>query len=166
MMAERWDEEEYIDWLDWRLGLEKRIDRGILRHLNNIEFVWILDNDRRRAMDGTALRAKYPEFPKMPNILKNRPCSVLEMLAALAIRMDEEWIGVPNKTTAYQPFRSMIVNLDLHKQKTFYQHVVDWMYRRFGYDGKGSIFPLENPDCDQREIEIWSQMMRYISEKY
>lgn len=161
-------------WLDrylpWILEEELRmdsydIDIGMMRRLHSIEFVWTIDKDRRRAADGLALRKRYPAYDDMSRSLKMSPCSVLEMLAALAIRIDKEWIGNARENRAYIPFEDMIANLRL-TPRNFYGNINDWMLRRFQANGKGSIFPLRRPDCDQREVEIWSQMVRYIDEKY
>lgn len=169
-MADPWMD-TYLYWIleqlnfGTRQGWVVRIDQ--LRRLHNMEFIWILDHDRRRALDGLTLRSKYPRFKEFDQVDHDRPCSVLEMLAALAIRMDKEWIGNARINKAYIPFKDMIQNLNLN-EKNFYQNVNDWMYRRFGRNGEGSIFPLKRPipGEDQRDIEIWNQMIRYINENY
>ena len=38
--------------------------------------------------------------------------------------------------------------------------------REYQADGKGGLFPLNSPDSDQRNVEIWYQMMDYIGENY
>lgn len=157
----------YLFWILEQLnfGGGTKIDQ--LRRLHNTEFIWVLDHDRRRALDGLTFRSNYPGFNEFSLCDHNRPCSVLEMLAALAIRMDKEWIGNARINKAYIPFKDMIRNLGLN-EKNFYQKINDWMYRRFGRNGEGSIFPLKYPipEEDQRNIEIWNQMVRYINENY
>jgi hypothetical protein len=38
------------------------------------------------------------------------------------------------------------------------------MWRTYSPDGRGGFFPLESPQQDQTEVEIWYQMMAYINE--
>ena len=38
------------------------------------------------------------------------------------------------------------------------------VYRNYATDGSGSFFPLQDPDDDMTQIEIWYQMAAYIDE--
>ena len=37
--------------------------------------------------------------------------------------------------------------------------------RRYHRNGRGGLFPLKRPSCDQRKVEIWYQMNAYLMEK-
>lgn len=99
-------------------------------------------------------------------------CSVLEMLVALSIRMDREWVGDPSNPTPDMIFVELLENLGIFiddkdfKKKTCEIRVKRWLDRKFDYNGKGSIFPLKINRYreDQRGVEIWRQMTAYISE--
>lgn len=138
----------------------------LLDCLNQIEFEWSIPMDRNRAKDGLTLRRNlgYPD---------THVASVLEVLSALAIRLDDEYIGDPAHPRPDIIFWDMIKNLELDwctdtqfDEEQTMEVVKRWMDRRFLPDGTWSIFRLHYPMEDQREIEIWSQAMAYITERY
>ena len=47
-----------------------------------------------------------------------------------------------------------------------FEIVASWLDRTYSYDGEGGLFPLRNPDYDQRDAEIWYQMQAYLEENY
>jgi len=66
----------------------------LLRHLHNIDFQYMLPMDGNRAEDGIDLRYRFGyekeyEGSTIASYLDNSPCSVLEMLIALAFRCEE-----------------------------------------------------------------------------
>lgn len=141
--------------------------------LYNKEFYWVIDRDANRAEDGKALRKKFKEDISFDDYdIIEGPCSVLEMLIALAARFDGNGsIDYDDRVNISENFWEMIVNLglDMYDDGYFNEDEVDniltiWMDRDFKYDGYGSIFPLDNPQTDQRQVEIWYQMQSYIQE--
>lgn len=143
----------------------------MLMQLHETVFEYPLERDQNRAKDGVRLRDEYGKLPH--DIENNAPCSVLEMLAALSIRADDEWIGTMGDPRPEEFFWEMIRNLglDFFDYKNFNKAAVDhiitvWMYRDFAQNGEGSPFPLRHPNSDQRDELIWSQMMAYFTENY
>ena len=171
-----WD--SYGAWLIDRVGLRKKRYEDLLFELHNIPFRFSIPLDENRVADGLEIRDEYGlEMDFLSPVFKDRKCSVLEMLVALAIRIECEYIGDPREEHPEKIFWEMIENLfDIERNWRlcgpeanfeFVHRTVDsWLDRRFSYDGKGSIFPLKNPDCDQRNVEIWGQMNRYLMENY
>lgn len=141
--------------------------------LYNKEFYWTIDRDSNRAEDGKALRKKFREdiFYTDYDIIEG-PCSVLEMLIALAARFDGNGsIDYDDITHISENFWEMISNLglDMYDDGWYNEDEVDniltiWLDRDFKYNGDGSIFPLSDPKTDQRNTEIWYQMQSYIQE--
>lgn len=171
------------DWEDYRIWIQDQIlkfnNRNyslLMNKLHNIPFAWVMDRDRNRAGDGLSMvRRHFPGYGRFSVSLRKRHCSVLEMLTAIAMRMDNEWVGTPGKNRSGEFFWELIKNLKLNEFDNYSfgmrvndveQIVDDWMYRRIGYKGEGGIFPLDYASRDQRDIEIWSQMMEYITENY
>lgn len=177
-MEELWD--DYLQYLIWRGGLEKFTRYGnLFAILHNIKFTYIIDRDENRADAGIELRDDYEipdEYRKMRRIVDcfyDRPCSVLEMLIALSIRVDDEFIGDPAEEHPDVFFMEMIKNLGLDKiisnryREDDVIKIVDrWLDRKFDSDGRGSPFPVKYSHRDQRCVEIWDQMNAYISEYY
>lgn len=178
-MEELW--EDYLQYLIWLCHLEGDLDYGnLFEFLHNTEFIWLIERDENRAGDGMRLRDHYKiplelvgEDDFLVEEFMNRPCSVFEMMVALAIRMDDEFLGNPADPQPDEFFWNMIENLGLvgFSNKRFNRTNVSkrvkmWLDRRFTKYGLGSPFPVYDDDRDQRNLEIWDQMISYISEKY
>lgn len=147
----------------------------VLKTLHRFPFVPKLPNDDNRAVDGLTLREQYlrgVKGAKQP--VKGTSCSMLEMLIALSMRM--EFVADDLGDTAMW-FWQLLSNADLLRytdaepEKVVAEHVAGIVYtlneREYGPDGHGGLFPMNrksnNPDVDQREVEIWYQMHQYIN---
>lgn len=172
-MEELWA--DYFQYLIWRCGLQKyRGWERVFEFLHNTEFAYILERDGNRYDDGVRLRDAY-EIPEefsdnLADEFMDKPCSVFEMLIGLAIRVDDEFIGDPKEEHPEEFFMEMVRNLRLDKYRNCSRKCEDiihvWLNRRFDRDGNGSPFPLKNPIRNQRDVEIWDQMMTYINKNY
>lgn len=145
--------------------------RMLFERLHEIEFVYLLDMDANRADDGTDLRDRFAyETGFDIRDMDGRPCSVLEMMVALAHRCEEQIMGDPdmgNRTGKW--FFRMIENLGLSDMDNdhYDEYVVDrtivrFLRREYDRDGTGGLFPACRYDCDMRQIDIWYQMMWYL----
>lgn len=170
----------YFEWLtsfvyDDRYFKTRTFGR-LLEQLYNTDFYYILPLDRNRAEDGLDLRRRFlMEFVCDPNyiVLPNEdPCSVLEMMVALAIRCEETIMmddDVGNRTGQW--FWTMVVNLGLGRMSddTYDEgYVAEVLYnfleRNYALNGVGGLVVVENPRSDMREVEIWYQLSWYLSE--
>lgn len=171
---------EYFEWL-CQLVYDKRYSknlsyRKLLKYLDSVEFTYTIDMDANRAEDGTDLRYRFAfergiEGPFVKMYLDERPCSVLEMMIALAIRCEEHLMDDPtvgNRTGQW--FWNMIVNLGLGSMSDtrFDEGYVDkcvnrLLNREYGPNGEGGLFTVEHCRQDLRITEIWYQMMWYLN---
>jgi hypothetical protein len=173
-------EEVYFDHLYTLIRDEKSLElEDFIYELFSFPFVCHIPNDDNRVEDGLVLRKQYAEkqgFDNPEDILPG-PCTVLEMLLALAGRMDFILFD-PRKGDRYQKwFWLLISNLKLKKyhngdedseSKKKYNRIVlkKLVNREYKSDGRGGLFPLDDPSGNQREVEIWYQMMAFISQEY
>lgn len=186
---------DYFEWLLNMVDIPPmREHEDICWELFHTEFFWSLPNDENRALDICELLEGYREYTYLeavtPSLVSlnakileqqnivfshDGAVSVFEMLIALAKRMDFQLSegGQPSRLHLY--FWEMLRNLGYDPALTLSngQYVIRkegviqiWLDRAFSPDGKGSIFPLDKPLQNQREIEIWSQMGDYMHEKY
>lgn len=173
----------YFEWM-YRLVCSDKNARGpsyrkLLTHLHERDFVYTIPMDGNRAEDGTDLRYRFGyehsyKGPVIASFLDDRPCSVLEMMIALAVRCEENIMDDPDiGDRTGQWFWNMIVNLGLgHMTDRYFDQVlVDnildrFMERRHGPHGEGGLFTVRNPRRDLRFVEIWYQMNWYLSENY
>lgn len=141
--------------------------RWLLEKLYDMPFRWSIDHDENRALDGLALRDDI-----MGGCADNRPCSVLEMLIALAIRCEKDIMqddAYGDRTSVW--FWLMIENLgilgmtDKNYNDAIVEIVIDeFMDRKYDELGNGSIFYISHPRADLRKTEIWYQMCWYLDE--
>ena len=167
----RWD--DYRVWLLNRVGFSKKNYNTLMANLHKSPFEIFIDRDDNRAEDGISLRDEFGSDLGFRRVAFDKPCSVLEMLVALSIRIDNEYIGDPNDEHPENIFWEMLCNLGLDRctdkrfnEKYVYNILKKWICRDFNKDGRGSIFPLKYSTRDQTRIEIWAQMNEYLSENY
>lgn len=143
-------------------------------HLHSIPFRYSLLMDENRAEDGLELRHRFSyECADIENaeMYIDGPCSVLEMMVALAIRCEEDIMDDPSIGSRIQQwFWLMINNLRLGSMynDNYSREYVDDVLNRFldrDYepDGRGGLFIVRNCDYDLRDVEIWQQLCMYIN---
>lgn len=174
-------EVEYYNWLlqqinyystDYKTGEGYDI---LLEELFNEDFVWSVPNDDNRAEDGLQLREIFTDEENWSEVpFEGKECSVLEMLIALARKIESEimWNGDENRTSEW--FWMMISNLKLNqfcdKKFNLNQFLLilnQFLTRNYEKSGSGGLFPLrENGENDQKKVEIWYQMQSFLMENY
>lgn len=156
-----------LDRIDDGSGRVEEYDE-LLWYLYNYDFTWIIEHDANRAAYGLDLRYEFS-----PGYYEgNKPCSVLEMLVALAHGWEHEiTYDFHLGDRSAQWFWLMLDNLGLLDvpgdpsfSPTFGKIIGTWLGRQFEFNGFGSPFPLKNPSRDQRKIEIWLQLQDYVIE--
>lgn len=174
-MKDKW---RYFNWICQVMHADDP-DHGLMHlmaELYSIEFTWTVDMDENRAMDGIALRENW-FMADAEEAWDRAPCSVLEMMAALAIRIDEEIMWDPDEgERAHIWFWEMVSNLGLgelddsvwswESRALVEEAVLRMTDRTYSTDGIGGLFPMPGCREDQREVEIWYQMQRYFAVRY
>lgn len=165
---------DYFDWLCSKVwdGTPDGGFRPLMAQLHSRNFTWLILRDRNRAYDGLSMRCRF--FGSDPVSLSN--CSVLEMLIALAERIDRDVMtnGEEDRTkTWFWEMLHNLADLDMYYpvNDPDMPYTVDcaldrFLSRTYGEDGLGGLFPLRNPSEDQRNVEIWYQMMAYFLENH
>lgn len=169
-------DESYFSWLCSQVGPVRLHNNSkvsywkLLRFLYDKEFTWKLERDHNRATDGTDLRYQFSRETKTPTneLWMSMPCSVLEMLYALAFAVAFESDG-----EASAVFWELIDNVGLiecYDQARPSEAIVDHMLNKImdrGYEknGRGGFFPLKKTIIDQRGVELWYQAQAYLLER-
>lgn len=173
----------YFDWLCDLIsdGAPSESYHKLLTFLHNTEFIWMPQQpkDENRYQDGVDLRYRFGydrqiRYQDIQDELSDDiPCSVLEMLAALALRCEEDLMSNEHygNRTGYW-FWEMIKNLGLINQTDdnfdilYVELAIDrFLTRSYRKNGEGGIVVLEHPPRDLRTVELWYQMMWYLSER-
>lgn len=149
----------------------------LLSILHSIEFEVIVDNDINRVTDVEDYREHFAENNNIIGGFPEDPVSVFEVIAILAVRMNDLLIGIEQNDQTSEWFWEMLENLKLTEFIDF-EKITDedinvirtridiFMSRRYSKKGLGGLFPVTLSKQDQRNTEIWYQMSAYIEEKY
>lgn len=166
----------YLNWLEHFVLDRRRVNNYILlfKHLHQREFVFPLPMDEARAQDGIGLRDQFARekgfsYEEIEDILQG-PCSVLEMMVGLALRMEITLMtnsDEGDRTGVW--FWGMLVNMKLGPMtdENYSREYVDrcintMLYREYEPNGEGGLFTCNR--TDMRDTEIWYQMNTFLIE--
>lgn len=166
----------YFEWMCQLVEDERRSSyQKLLKYLDSVVFKYTLAMDGNRADDGIDLRYRFGyenrhESSAIASYLDNRPCSVLEMLVALAFRCEEHIMTDPDVGNRMgQWFWGMVDSLGLNIMTDDYfssnytNHVINqFEHHKYARDGKGGLFTIKHCKYDMRSVEIWTQMNWYL----
>lgn len=151
--------------------------RRLFQHFQETEFTYSIPMDSNRAEDGIELRSRFGSLNSYDDGMITAHfgyghCSLLEMMAALAIRCEEHIMGdsdIGNRTGQW--FWNMVINLELDQMtdsKFNEEHVNETLHRllnrEYGPNGEGGLFTVTRHTEDLREIDIWYQMCWHLDE--
>ena len=168
-------EEMYFNWLCNRV-LERTTGQyvSLLRVLHQYEFTWTSDvvADRHRAAEGLEIRNEFLRGLGLPGTpdWHQTGCSVLEMLVGLCDRCSfqtghtaQEWLIEILKNLGLDGYGW--VEDDERDVDHIHSVLYTMVWRQYGRDGRGGMFPLSLAREDQRLVEIWYQFNAYVSEQ-
>lgn len=171
--------EKYFNWLCDLVYSSKRINQWsyhkLFRTLDSVEFFYIHPLDENRQADGINFRYRFGyefgySYSDIDEAFEDKPCSVLEMMVALAFRCEEDIMS----NSAYgdrtsQWFWVMISSLGLGgmTDKDFdHEYVCDilekFLTKQYTAEGAGGLFYIPEFDRDMRDLDIWYQMNAYL----
>lgn len=182
--------DDYVLWLYKHIGKLKPSYLKLCKELHRKKFRWFIQNDDNRCLDGLELRERFVEDTRLDEshtevayFLKEE-CSVLEVLVALAQRMNGLMYDLNDtgKNRSGEFFQEMLENLRLDRftdnrspdgrfppvDEAEIDEILEVMMdRTYGVDGRGGLFPLKKRHKeDQSGVEIWYQMMVWLDENY
>ena len=139
----------------------------LLEHLHDIEFRYLLPMDQNCAEYGVYMRYRFAGRDADYIV---GPCTVLEMMVALALRCEENIMDDPlvgNRTGQW--FWEMIVNLglgamyDRQYDGEYVESVINrFLDRQYEPDGRGGLFTIKYCDYDLRKVLIRDQLYWYL----
>lgn len=169
---------EYFDWLYNMVCADRYSEeisfRKLLTTLHETEFTFIIPMDSNRAENGKALRRRYALDREDTTISDqlDGPCSILEMMVALALRCEETIMldpAVGDRTGQW--FWGMIASLGLgsmddskYDERYVDKTIATFLNREYEANGKGGLFTVKKCEQDLRNHEIWFQMCRYLDQ--
>lgn len=168
----------YLDWLAMIAmpdGEMRYRYAKVLYVLDQIEFTWLdsVPFDKNRCKDGEQLRVIFEDETELP-CDKYGPCSVLEMMVALAARCEGQLMYDPDegdRTSIW--FWEMFENLGLDSygdsefdESEVRRIVMNFLNREYYPDGYLGPFYVAECKKDLRKVDLWYQLNLYMQEKY
>ena len=169
----------YFEWITQlvcdNLYLGGASYRTLLEYLYERDFTAVFFMDDNRRKDGLDLRYRFAyenayENSLVQMALGNRPCSILEMMVALAQRIEETFMWDPDKgdqTPIW--FWSMVYSLGLgdmdddhFDEIEFEKIIIRFINREYEPDGHGGLFIIPERGRDLRKVEIWYQACWFV----
>lgn len=139
----------------------------LMSDLLTYPFEVIIPEDDSRLKEGAYLRHEFTGEDVDLNTV-----SVIEVLIAFAIRIDREYIGIPQEPHPEILLMEFFNNLKLLKyfnenynEEEVKNIITKFVTRQYNFNGYGGIFPLKHTNIDQRKIQLWNQMTMYLSER-
>ena len=167
---------DYFEWL-WNFTKCRghSQNRKIITLLHNIEFRYSIPMDANREEDGIDLRYRFITEIGIPKNYQevygylDGPCSVLEMMIALAIRCEESIMDDPDigdRTSEWFWLMMKNLGLDYMSDRKFDRDIAEekisiFLDRKYKRNGEGGLFVV-NGRRDLRKVEIWYQMCWYL----
>lgn len=162
-------------YFEWLVRIVRPVDPDgsydlLLRQLFDTVYVYEYEMDANRAHDGVALRGRFQIETGM-TLDDDLPCSVLEMMVALAVRCERDIMNIPSRgDRTYIWFWVMINNLklldmtdDRYDQIIVEAALFNFMYHMYEIDGEGGLFYVPGR-TDMRDMDVWYQMQMYLNE--
>ena len=187
-----WD--DYFVWLCGCIDDKRFMDiwdhYEVLKIMHNTPFEYSIPKDGNRVADAFGLRGRfasessaclpydvaYDDVREILSYFEKRQAYVLEVLIALAERLDDITSDIEEPPKPAYWFRMFMENLSLFtpvfspvNSPNFSRKtsgiLKKWMSRQYDYYGNGNIFRLEKPVKDFNKIEIWYQMHQFLEQK-
>ena len=164
--------EQYFNWM-YDMVFTKRAP-SYVRLLNSQEFTYNIRLDGNRADDGLYLRYRFKQENHLRAVDVDRcltgKCSVLEMMVALCLRIEEDIMDDPVKgNRIHKWFHVMLKSLGLLDMDDAYfderyadKVITRFLNREYEPNGAGGLFRIKDCPYDLRSVEIWYQMCWYF----
>jgi hypothetical protein len=174
-------------YLNWLIGLvideEHSNYTELCGYLMSVDFRWSVPMDENRASDGVHLRLTFMDQTGYSFDNLDAPCTVLEMMIALALKVSENvlWDGTNNWTPFI--FWTMVENLDLlcYDNNYFWKmhgrigqdleaKIDNFLDRKYDKNGKGGLFlPTQKNFAIPKkwdQMEVWYQCAEWLNENF
>lgn len=163
----------------------------LYRIMHGVPFLPMVDMDLNRDDDGLNLVIEWAEESyntdeQIANAVMSAGgihdkgfCTMLELLVVLSRKMQYEltnseydqpidyWAELLVKNIGLEEYFNGRIEEDWEgSEDVIVETLGSVIFRRYGWDGEGGFFPLQQPVGDQREEELLNQMNNYIAENY
>lgn len=151
--------ETYARWLLNKIDAK---EIHLFKSLIKYPFYAILKEDESRIGDARRLRDAFNDLSGNGIYETDDRITILELLVSFAIRIDNDFLDIGPGIIFFE----MVSYLELSCPQTMMlkERLERFVYRTYDQNGMGGIFPLKNPEKNQREVPLWNQAMAFIHE--
>lgn len=172
-------EYRYLMWLIESIdprGIVGDYYQPVLEELYFTDFKWLdgYEDDENRARDGVDLRKIFADSYGISESeigIDWKPCSCLEMMVAIARRIEYEILAIPGTEDVPKWFWMFMRNLGLDptdsgvEDLNYVDYCINrWLSRKYQKNGFGGIFMVKDNYFDMRRMTIWKQMNAVLNE--
>lgn len=164
----------YFDWMMTKIRASANY-KELIDYLYRTPFEATMFEDNNRVAAGLDLVYQFAyenniDYTEIDSYFSNlRECSILEMMIALAMKMENQFLGgLSSEDQTWKWFWQMIKNLglDIYDNRHFDGYEIDcilatFIDRKYSSDGQGGLFHIRNCKYDLRQVEIYNQMCWY-----
>lgn len=173
--------QQYFNWLIHMISPTEN-DAYYYNHIELLKTLYftnyIPDNylDKNRYEDGLVFRTRFAEDINADenDVYRylDEPCSLLEMMVALANRCEDTIMSDPDKgNRTYIWFNEMLSSLDVINQTNnifnldYVEKRIDiFLNKQYDSNGHGGLFTVTETSIDMRTKDIWYQMQAFLCE--
>lgn len=177
-------EDLYFKWLSTLAFPNERIQENYSELLNTLyetQYIWdkATPLDENRYIDGLDLRESFSYKLKIPKYIVSDsikgPCSMLEMVCALGVRIDNDIMATyyTGYDHGYFWIQKMLKNLDIlqYDNSNWDRRIVEekllaFNQKRYSEEGFGGLFYIPDSEKNMRLLNIWDQMCYYIMKNF
>ena len=160
----------YYIWLTDQVHIPNgKTYMGLFERMHNMEFFWTVHHDDNRVQDAIDLRGEFLEETGGGELaLGGATC--LEILVSLSRKISfmasgnghsRQWAWTLLKNLRLYKFSDPLTQVKTERIDDILNKLV---WRDYAPNGRGGFFPLQNPEADQTQVEIWHQMNAYVAE--
>lgn len=168
---------DYFEFL-YSFGFVDDDHRALAGYLHSMPFEWSLERDENRMYDGLAMRREYEEYLNneegdIPD--DSEPCSMLEFFVGFSHRLVRDMFGNEDFDRT-ELLGIMLSNLDIwcytddnfdDRAKEDINECLDiFVHREYNAHGEGGLFPIDEPDDDLRDVDMWVQASWWYNENF
>lgn len=186
--------EVYEQWLKQQLMIREGGKEGYCRlckKMHETPFLPLLAMDWNRNDEALALRTEWVEsvtgdiqeqverLDRINEMIDSDFCTMLELVVVLVRRIQFETMDGDHEASMQKWFFELMDNCGLNvlddeqweedpeRAEEETERILETLiFRKYGWDGEGGMFPLMYCQCDQRKTELLTQMNYYIEENY
>lgn len=168
-------EQSYYEWLlELAIAPTFRYTR-LCEELYSIRFYAMNESDQNRASDGLSLRWRFAYLNHIPQeeyegLKTGHPCSVLEVMVAMAVRCEEEFLATREDYAIPHLFYQMLENIGIqtmddlrYSASVVRTQIHKTIERDYTPNGRGNFFYIPGYPGDLRTTELWLQMTAYVN---